>query len=307
MRGGSGKPEPGSSLATTVLDTGSEYLRITTDADATVMMVQSNEQHATPGHDPAATAGLIDLQVNGFGGVDFNNDQIDAADIDHALAAMLATGVTTCLPTIITASKRQLHKRLRALDRAVSASSLGPRMVPGYHLEGPFLNPQQGYAGCHPSDDMVPPSVKLFRDLEKGLERPILYLTLAPELERSLELIRWAAERHKIVGVGHSTATRKVLSAALTAGLQVSTHLGNGVAQVLPKFDNPIQWQLADDRLTGCFIADGVHIPAEILKSFIRAKGVERSVLVTDAIAAAAAPAGTYTLGGMLNPGLMVL
>jgi N-acetylglucosamine-6-phosphate deacetylase len=93
------------------------------------------------------SSGLLDLQVNGFAGIDFNAASLDADALDHALAAMLATGVTTCLPTIITASANDLAQRLAALDRAVAQSRLGRIMVPGYHLEGPFLNPADGYAG----------------------------------------------------------------------------------------------------------------------------------------------------------------
>ncbi len=245
------------------------------------------------------TPGLIDLQVNGFNGVDFNSGRITSDGVDRALGAMLKTGVTTCLPTLITASQDQLRHRLQALDQAVSASRLGPKMVPGYHLEGPFLNAEPGFAGCHPPQDMVLPSIDLFRDLEQNLSRPILYLTLAPELEHACELISWAASHHKIVGAGHSAVGQEELSVAVEAGLRISTHLGNGVAQVLPKFDNPVLWQLSEDRIVGSFIADGVHIPPPILKSFIRAKGLERSILVSDAVAAAAAPPGVYSLAGM--------
>lgn len=100
---------------------------------------------------------LFDIQVNGFAGIDFNDENIDAEMLDSALEAMLKTGVTCCLPTLITASKAVLMKRFQALDKAVANSELGALMVPGYHLEGPFLNPADGYAGCHPAEDMTPP------------------------------------------------------------------------------------------------------------------------------------------------------
>src|ERR1700742_2244261 len=103
------------------------------------------------------SAGLIDLQVNGFAGVDFNDAGLTAETLDHALEAMLRSGVTTCLPTLITAAEACLADRLRALDSAVATSRLGPLMVPGFHLEGPFLNPAPGYAGCHPAAAMVQP------------------------------------------------------------------------------------------------------------------------------------------------------
>ena len=89
------------------------------------------------------TTGLIDLQVNGYAGVDFNDPALDATALDHALNAMLRAGVTACLPTLITAPEPALAERFAALDRAVANSRLGKLMVPGFHLEGPFLNPRQ--------------------------------------------------------------------------------------------------------------------------------------------------------------------
>ena len=101
------------------------------------------------------TGGLFDLQVNGFAGIDFNDAGLTPDALDHALEAMIATGVTLCLPTLITADPATLTARFRALDAAVADSRLGPLMVPGYHLEGPFLNPAEGYAGCHPPAAMT--------------------------------------------------------------------------------------------------------------------------------------------------------
>src|SRR5580692_11036744 len=115
------------------------------------------------------SAGLIDLQVNGFAGVDFNSATLTAAAMDHALDAMLRTGVTTCLPTLITAPEDVLAARFAALDAAVAGSRLGPVMVPGYHLEGPFLNPAPGYAGCHPPEAMVTADPGMLDRLAAGL------------------------------------------------------------------------------------------------------------------------------------------
>ena len=114
------------------------------------------------------SAGLIDLQVNGFAGVDFNNAALTADGLDHALWAMLRTGVTTCLPTLITAPEAVLAARFAALDAAVAGARLGPVMVPGYHLEGPFLNPAPGYAGCHPPAAMVDADVGLLERSGRG-------------------------------------------------------------------------------------------------------------------------------------------
>lgn len=248
---------------------------------------------------PWLTAGLVDLQVNGYAGVDFNDDGITAARLDVALEAMLADGVTTCLPTVITAAPDLLEARMTALDRAVAQSRLGPVMVPGFHLEGPFLNPADGYAGCHPPEAMHAASIPQIARLCGLLARPILLLTLAPERPGALDLARWAAGRGMLVAMGHTAAMHADVEAAAYAGVRLSTHLGNGLPHQLHKLDNPLMAQLAEDRLSASFIADGIHLPPFALKAMIRAKGPERAVLVTDAVSAAAAAPGLHHFAGM--------
>ncbi len=245
------------------------------------------------------TAGLIDLQVNGYAGVDFNDPALDAAALDHALHAMLCAGVTACLPTLITAPEPALAERFAALDRAVANSRLGPSMVPGFHLEGPFLNPAPGFAGCHPPDAMLPPDPALLLRLAARLTRPILLLTLAPEQSGGMALIAWARARGMLVAIGHSAADHATVADAAQAGATLSTHLGNALPHTLPKFRNPLIAQLAEDRLAASFIADGIHIPPPALKVLLRAKGLSRAVLVTDATAAAATQPGSYRFAGM--------
>jgi N-acetylglucosamine-6-phosphate deacetylase len=245
------------------------------------------------------STGLFDLQVNGFAGVDFNDETIQSGDMDRALEAMLATGVTACLPTLITAPEDVLAKRFSALDRAVASSELGPTMVPGYHLEGPFLNPADGYAGCHPASAMIPPSVDLIGALARNLAKPILLITIAPELPGSFEFVQIMAATGRVVAIGHSAAHAAVVVETAEAGALMSTHLGNGLPQTLHKVDNPIFAQLAEDRLCASFIADGIHLPVPALKTMLRAKGLEKSILVTDAVSAAGTPPGIYPFAGM--------
>ncbi len=249
------------------------------------------------------TAGLTDLQVNGYAGVDFNDPALTAAALDAALHAMLAAGVTQCLPTLITAHEHELAARFAALDRAVARSRLGPLMVPGYHLEGPFLNPAPGFRGCHPAGAMVPPDPRLVARLAAPLARPILLLTLAAEQPGAEALIAWAVAHGMVAAIGHSDAGAAVVARAAAAGARMSTHLGNGLPQVLPKLDNPIMAQLAEDRLAAGFIADGVHLPVPALRAMVRAKGAGRAILVTDAVAAAGAPPGRYGFAGMAIDG----
>jgi N-acetylglucosamine-6-phosphate deacetylase len=172
-------------------------------------------------------------------------------------------------------------------------------MVPGFHLEGPFLNPTPGYAGCHPSGAMIQPDPAVLRRVIAGLRRPILLLTVAPERPGAIPLIAWARENGMVVAMGHTAADAVVVAKAADAGVTLSTHLGNALPQPQPKFLNPLMAQLAEDRLHASFIADGIHIPRDALKVMIRAKTPNRCVLVTDATAAAAAPPGLYAFAGM--------
>ena len=245
------------------------------------------------------TAGLVDLQVNGFAGVDFNCERLTAEALDHALEAMLKTGVTTCLPTLITAHESELAARFAALDAAVAKSRLGPLMCPGYHLEGPFLNPSPGTAGCHPKAAMTAADAGLVERLEARLARPILLVTVAPEVEGGLTFIAAMKRAGKVVALGHCAPDFALAAQAAAAGATLSTHLGNASPREVHKFDNPTFAQLAEDRLCATFIADGVHVPAQALKVMVRAKGLARSILVTDAVLAAAAPPGTYDFADM--------
>ncbi|KRE15901.1 N-acetylglucosamine-6-phosphate deacetylase [Bosea sp. Root381] len=245
------------------------------------------------------TPGLVDLQVNGFAGIDFNSGTVTPTEIDRALEAMLATGVTLCLPTIITAHQDELAQRLKALDTAISASRLGPLMCPGYHLEGPFLNPAPGYAGCHPPEAMTAVDPTLVDRLEGALSRPILLVTLAAEVEGATALIATLATAGRVIALGHSAADFDQVGTAADAGATLSTHLGNGLPQQLHKLVNPLFAQLAEDRLWATFIADGIHLHPKALRSLLRAKGLDRSILVTDAVSAAASQPGDHPFAGM--------
>jgi N-acetylglucosamine-6-phosphate deacetylase len=245
------------------------------------------------------TSGLLDLQVNGYAGVDFNATSVTPDALDHALHAMLRAGVTHCLPTLITAPEAELAARLHALDRAIRASRLGPIMVLGFHLEGPFLNPSPGYAGCHPAAAMVPADPALLERVMVGSATPVRLLTLAPECPGAAACIVWACQRGIVTAMGHTAADHDTVRLAADAGMALSTHLGNALPQPQPKFLNPLMAQLAEDRLRASFIADGIHIPPHVLGVLLRAKGLDRSILVTDATSAADTKPGIYDFAGM--------
>lgn len=245
------------------------------------------------------TQGLVDLQVNGFAGVDFNRPGLSPDQIDYALTAMARTGVTSFLPTVITGATDRMIATLRDLDEAVSASRLGPLMVAGYHIEGPFLSPKEGYAGAHSAAYMTTAGIGFVDELRRVASRPIVIMTVAPEVEGVPELIPSLVKRGMHVSIGHSAASLAQIEAAIAAGATLSTHLGNGLPQMQHKTDNTIFWQLAQDQLVAMFIADGIHVPRPALQTMLRAKGADRTILTTDAVSAAGMdmPPGLYSLG----------
>lgn len=246
------------------------------------------------------TVGLTDIQVNGFAGIDFNSEDITSSRMDQALAHMATCGVTRVLPTLITAEEDVLVARLAQLDKAVSKSVLGPLMVSGYHIEGPFLSPKDGCSGAHPAAAMRAGSKLLVQRLMEVASRPLLVLTVAPEQDGVLKLIPFLLKQGITCAIGHSMASRSEIAAAIKAGATLSTHLGNGLPHVLNKNENPLLSQLGRDELTASFIADGIHVHPENLQSYIRAKTLDRTIIVTDAVSAAGPDLtpGKYSMGG---------
>ena len=243
------------------------------------------------------SSGLCDLQVNGFAGVDYNDPTLMPEEFEKSLFAMLRTGVTTCLPTVITGSEDWQIQCFHALEAGRNASKLAQAMIPGYHLEGPFLNPEEGFCGCHPTKWMRPATLDHFERLQEAAGGRITLVTVAPEIKGVLDLIPKWVEKGIAVAIGHCNPDRDTLLRAADAGVTLSTHLGNGIAQILPKKDNPILGQLAEDRFSASFIADGFHQQPHVLGVYLRAKQSIRTILVTDGTAGSAALPGLYSLG----------
>ena len=262
----------------------------------TIKAVRPHESDS-PGHDGSLLApGFFDLQVNGFGGVDFNNPATSVNDIASALDAMFATGVTRCLPTIITGPPEAMVACLRTLRRAQLELPHG-RAIAGFHIEGPHIGAEDGPRGAHPLQWVRPPDLHEFQRWQSVTGNNIRIVTLSPHWPAASEYIAAVRESGAVVSIGHTGATSEQIAAAIDAGATLSTHLGNAAYKMLPKFPNCIWDQLADDRLNASFIVDGLHLDASYLKAALRAKTVERTILVTDAAAPAGAQPGHYRLG----------
>lgn len=237
--------------------------------------------------------GLFDLQVNGFAGVDFNGPGLTADAAAGALDRMRATGVTRCLPTLITSAFDRFAANARILARIPDAA------IAGIHMEGPYLSPDEGPRGAHPREHIALPSVDDFRRRQEAADGRIRLVTLAPELPGAFALIEHLAAAGVRVAIGHTAAAPAQIAGAIAAGATLATHLGNGCADLLPRHPNAIWELLAADGVLASLIADGHHLPAATVKAMVRAKGPERTILITDAIAAAGGAAGTYTIGAV--------
>jgi len=255
---------------------------------------------AVGGPDCLVAQGFLDIQVNGFAAVDFNRPELTAADLTRATEAMWRSGVTQFLPVVITAPVKAMLATLAAIARAREEAPTLRRAIPGIHLEGPFLAPDDGPRGAHPADSIRDPDWDLFRQFQDAARGLIRFVTIAPERPGAISLIARLRQAGIVVGIGHSDATEADIDQAIKAGAQISVHLGNGAHATLPRHRNYIQMQLAADALMASLIVDGHHLPAYVVKNMIRCKGLDRVILITDAMAAAAAPPGQYRLGEVL-------
>lgn len=251
--------------------------------------------------------GFIDLQVNGYGGIDVNTDTPDPEAIIDLTRKMIALGVTTYIPTIITASEQKITAALRAIAMARQQSELVTACVPFVHVEGPHISPIEGFRGAHPEEHVRRPDLDEFARWQKASNGLVGLVTISPHWEQSEEYIRELSARGVHVSIGHTHASTEEIRIAVDAGARLSTHLGNGIAAMIPRHPNPIWTQLSDDRLTAMLIADGQHLPADAIKAMVRAKGINRTILISDAVALAGMPPGVYDvpIGGRvrLDPG----
>ena len=260
-----------------------------------------DELIAGGGLDVHVAPGFIDLQVNGFAGVDYNDPESSAEAIAASIRRMFETGVTRFLPTIITGSHQRMTGALRNLAATKAqfeqAGMAEAHAIEGFHVEGPHLSPETGPRGAHPLEHIRPPDVEEFHRLQEAANGMIRLITVSPEWEQAPHYITEITRNGVVASIGHTKATSEQIAAAVDAGATMSTHLGNAAHPVLPKTQNYIWDQLAEDRLTACFIVDGIHIPGVFFRSAVKAKGAERSVLVTDAVMPAMCSPGPYRLG----------
>jgi N-acetylglucosamine-6-phosphate deacetylase len=251
--------------------------------------------------DAVLAPGFFDIHIHGGAGLDVM--LASPSDLPR-LGKFLAThGVTGYYPTTVAApldsTCSALERLADAIEAAQSATATNGDAVQarplGIHLEGPFLSHKR--RGVHPAENLVTPTLAVFERLWQAARGLVRVLTIAPEIPGAMEVIAEAARRNVCVSMGHSDAEMAIAREAVKAGARHATHTFNAMRPLDHRDPGIIGEVLTDDRLTADMIVDGIHVAPAVVQLFLEAKGVERAVLITDAISATGMPDGRYKLG----------
>src|ERR1700733_916509 len=251
--------------------------------------------------DAILAPGFVDIHMHGGAGLDVM--RATPGELPHLNQFLTTHGVTGYFPTTVAAPLDLTYRALERLADAIEASQSSPaangdavQARPlGIHLEGPFLSHKR--RGVHPPEYLVEPTLAIFESLWQAARGQVRMMTIAPELPGALEVIAEAAQRKVCVSIGHSDAVLEDALAGVRAGARHATHTFNAMRPLDHRDPGILAEVLTDDQLSADIIVDGIHVAPEVVQIFLRAKGLERSVLITDATAAAGMPDGTYQLG----------
>lgn len=237
---------------------------------------------------------LIDIQVNGFAGFDLNVATVTSEDVCAMVRALWKVGTGFLCPTVVTGAFDRISNSLHAVVEASKADALVAHAMLGIHLEGPYISAEDGPRGAHPLEHVRDPDWDEFQRWQDIAEGKITLVTLAPEKKGAIPFIEKLVADGIVVALGHTNAATSDIQAAIDAGARLSTHLGNGAHALIRRHPNYIWEQLGADELWASLIVDGHHLPPSVTKSMMRAKTLDRCVLVSDAVALAGMKPGIY-------------
>lgn len=241
--------------------------------------------------------GFIDNQINGYVEIGFSSEGLTVQGIKKATQSLWKAGVTTYLPTVVTSSHQRLIENFKILAQALKDPEIA-RSVPGFHMEGPYISPVDGFRGAHNKKWVRPPDWEEFQKIYQAADKKILQVTLAPEVEGAMDFIRNCVKNDIIVALGHHNGSAEIIEQAIDQGAQIATHLGNGCANMIHRHTNPLWPQLSDDRLMASIIVDGFHLRPEEVRVFYKAKGINNIILTSDVTKLAGMPPGEYSYDG---------
>lgn len=243
--------------------------------------------------------GWVDLQVNGYAGVDFNSPGLSVEAVESVVARLNADGTAAFQPTFVTGDPETVIANIRAIVAARKRSAACERSIPGLFLEGPFISPEPGAVGTHPVEWVRAPDVALFDRYQDAAEGLVRMVNVAAEAPGAADFTRTLTERGVVVSLGHQLSTSPAqLEPCLAAGARAFTHLGNGIPNSVNRHDQIVFSALVEDRASVMFIPDGHHLPDVMLKLYRRAVPVKRLIAVSDAQYPAGMPPGDYDVCG---------
>ena len=248
---------------------------------------------------PFIAPGLFDLQINGHGGTWFSKEGLTAEEAIQTLEPHFKFGITRMCPTLVTNSHEALASGFAAIREACEREDWVGKLVPGCHLEGPYISKEEGPRGAHPLEHVRPADWEEFQTLQEISGDRIRLVTLAPECENAISFIEKAVESGVVVAIGHTGSSPEQITAAVDAGARLSTHLGNGAHGTIRRHPNYIWEQLGDERLMASIITDGHHLPSSVVKSIIGTKSPSRTIITCDAAGLAGCPPGVYSAGSV--------
>jgi len=236
--------------------------------------------------------GFIDLQVNGYSGINFNDPETSVEDILEAAKILENKGTAGFLPTVTTNDRKTIEQCIATVTKAIKKQGKQGNIL-GIHLEGPFISPEYGYRGAHPEQAVIPPDIEWFKILQKISEGYLRIVTLAPEHKNAVDFIRNITPE-VIVSVGHSNCSFNDIELAVDAGLTMATHIGNGCVQTIDRHNNPIVNILGRPEISLCFIPDGKHLPEAFIRMITQCRPVDKLIVVSDSVMHAGMEPGEY-------------
>jgi N-acetylglucosamine-6-phosphate deacetylase len=264
-------------------------------ANGMITSVDRIKKLPDPGNELYVGPGLFDIQVNGYKGISFVDvgKELTPEGISLVTKSFWKEGITTYVPTLSTNDKQIFLKNLALLKKVKEDPALYGSIA-GFHLEGPYISPEDGYRGAHPLKYVRKPDWDEFMEFYEAAGGNILEVTVAPEVEGVIDFISRCRGKNIVVGLGHHNGKTEQITQAADKGAQICTHLGNGCANHINRHVNPLWPQLADDRLMISIIADGFHLLPEEVRVFHKVKGINKTIMTSDMSPFGGLPPGRY-------------